>query len=59
MFFVQSCRGSKAQDLHEVNDADDINADDIVDEADEIIHVPSDADSLIARANTKGLIFNL
>lgn len=54
LFFIESCRGGKAQRLHEVDDADDIVPQRNVDMADEIIYIPSDANTLLAYSSTKG-----
>jgi hypothetical protein len=54
LFFIESCRGGKAQRLHEVDDADDIVPQRDVDMADEIIYIPSDANTLLAYSSTKG-----
>ncbi|XP_045201993.2 caspase-3-like [Mercenaria mercenaria] len=54
LFFIQSCRGDDVQGLHQVDEADDHEKEDIIDESDEIFNVPTDADTLIAYANTQG-----
>ncbi|XP_045184555.2 caspase-3-like isoform X2 [Mercenaria mercenaria] len=59
VFFIQACRGSAQQDSQETDDADDENRpeagqNDTKDEADEIIHIPADADTLLAYATTLG-----
>ncbi|XP_053404642.1 caspase-3-like [Mercenaria mercenaria] len=59
VFFIQACRGSAQQDSQEIDDADDekrpeAGQNDTEDESDEIIHVPTDADTLLAYATTLG-----
>lgn len=60
VFFVQACQGYRIQGGEEVDDlADDMNESEndknnFTDESDEIIRVPTDADTLLAFATTPG-----
>ena len=64
LFFIQACRGSKGEGYVTAGEkADNIQeADDIQeDEADEIIKIPHEADTLVAYATAKGnnVLFNV
>lgn len=59
VFLIQACRGIEQQSSQEIDDADDIRVSlepmvPEIDEADELIQVPTDADILLAFATTLG-----
>lgn len=59
LFFIQACRGHRDQTGQYVDDSDDVqedenNANNGKDEADDLIHIPTDADTLTAFATTLG-----
>ena len=54
LFFIQACRGLSTNLGVVVDDADDMNENDVQDEADELVRIPHEADTLVAYATTHG-----
>lgn len=59
LFFIQACRGLSTNQGVEVDDADDMNENDVQDEADELVRIPHEADTLVAYATTHGNFSNI
>lgn len=54
LFFIQACRGLSTNHGVVVDDADDMNEGDVQDEADDLVRIPHEADTLVAYATTHG-----